>query len=542
MQISDMMRKISDSKARWQTGLHKLRRQSVISEPSVGESTVMDEETTEGEMQDYFTKLKKKTGLNQLWSGRKFMETIDKDPDVDLSEEPRLRRSALKQLTLDSDEEELHEFIQNLSDYDRSPITEEEEEEEGNSRSSSSTSNINLMKNINFAESGAVDFNIPGNESSNDDDDNDRDFMPLIVKPNFDDENIDPDLTETSQGNIFKTGNINFISSDVSSIRNISDKDKSVKEEIASETDGTAAEMTEEIPELDDESRVRTPATLVKSHDYTSSKFESYESDKRSENGESTESHTLKSRSSAKNIERHKETGQRSHAKGNDQLGNGRIRKVKRKNTTRLKASDATEFSSKSSSTGMSKGASPYLSSSLSSSMVSSHSSSRSSKSSSHTKSQGRKSERYKENEDVSGRREKRHTRATNQKKRKNLKVSLSDLGRIDTEMLLDSNAASKYLDPSLIATTVVDHDALEAVTSYNPTMLALNDLLRYQIQLTRQHIDNSWRLYRAYAEPDAKGTHRYTTLKRTMKYLQEHAPSVISYEEALKQVNDEHE
>ena len=51
------------------------------------------------------------------------MEAIDKDPDIDLSEEPMLRSGTLKQLTLDSDEEDLHKYIQNLSDDEKSALT-----------------------------------------------------------------------------------------------------------------------------------------------------------------------------------------------------------------------------------------------------------------------------------------------------------------------------------------------------------------------------------------------------------------------------------
>ena len=531
-----MMRKTSDSKTKWKLGLNKLRRQSVVSEPSIGETTVMEEETTEVEMQDYFAKLKKRTGLNQLWSGRKFMEAIDRDPDIDLSEEPRLRSSTLKQLTLDSDEEDLHEFIQNLSDYERSVITEKEEE---SSRASSSASDIDLMKNINFADAGAADYSRPG-RGNNSDYDDDRDFMPLVVRPEFDDESGNRDHSESSQSNIFKTGNINFVTSDVSSVKVISDRKKSMDEEVTSDSGGTAAELTEEILEVYDESRVNTPLTPGKSHDYTSSKFESYESDAKSESRVSKHYGASESKSIVKKEDKNRKTLKKSDNESSKQSNSVRVRRRKGTNAKHSRGSDVSESSRTSASTRTSRGDSSNLSGSSSSSTSGSTSSSRSSKTVSHTKSNGTRSLQYAKKPNIPGRKkEKNGSKASSWEKQRRLKVSLNDLGVVNAEMFLDRGIAPKYLDPSPIAATVVDQEALEAVTSYNPAMIALNDLLRHQIQLTRQYIDNSWRLYRAYAEPEAKGTHRYTTLKGTIKYMKKNAPSVISYEEALRQVND---
>ena len=519
-----MMRKISDSKTKWKLGLHKLRRQSTVSEPSIGESSVMEEQTTEVEVQDYFAKLKKKTGLNQLWSGRRFSEAIDKYPDIDLSEEPKLRSSTLRELTLDSDEEDLQDFIHNLSDYEKGAIT---EVEEGTSRPSSASSIIDLMKNINFAEVGAIDNSFHDSVGSNVD--NDEDFMPLVIRPDFDDASKHLDHTESSQSNIFKTANINFVASDVSSLKVLSDRDKSIDEDVQSESGGTVSELSEEIPEVSEKSRAKTPATPIKSHDYTSSKFESYESGERSESVISTYDDTLKS---VKNKEgMHKSSVRKVSTRHSSQSDDAKTRKSKGRKVRDVKSTDLDDSSRKA----------PAKSRGESCTSVSSTYGSTESQSSSTHK--GRKSIRDSRMQDVS---QKVRKKAANSKrsikgKSKHLKVTLNDLGTVNPELLLNTNM-SKYLDPSPIATTVVDQDALEAVTSYNPTMLALNDLLKYQIQLTRQYIDNSWRLYKAYAEPEAKGSHRYTTLRDTMKYLKQNAPSVITYEEALNQIHEENE
>ncbi len=85
-------------KGKWKRGLSQLRKQSVDLSHSPDCPSIMeeDEDKSEKEMQDYLTKLKKKTGLNMLWSGRKFNEAIDRDPDIDLSEPVSILRSTLK--------------------------------------------------------------------------------------------------------------------------------------------------------------------------------------------------------------------------------------------------------------------------------------------------------------------------------------------------------------------------------------------------------------------------------------------------------------
>ena len=55
------------------------------------------------------------------------------------------------------------------------------------------------------------------------------------------------------------------------------------------------------------------------------------------------------------------------------------------------------------------------------------------------------------------------------------------------------------------------------ALTSYSPSVLALNDMLRQQLQLTMQFVDSCKRMHQSYVrnlEPD----YTYTTLEDTKK------------------------
>ena len=520
MQISAMIRQSSGGKARWKKGLQKLRRQSTVSEFSAGDQqtshSLMDEEGTEDEMQDYLSKLKKKTGLNQLWSGRKFEEAIDKDPDVDLSEEPRLRTGTLKELALDSDEEDLKKFINNLTDEEYDVLSEHNEP----SQTSSSKSDFNLMKNINFAEATKSAYGMLKVDT-----DDEKDYIPVVMEPDLDESKSENEssgqLSKTSRSDIFRNANINFISSEVSSLKVPEKRNRDgVDGNTESDLDGEGTELSEEIPEMHDMSRVNTP--LNKSNDYTASKFESYSSEE-----SSVVSHKetpikgakeTKTDKKSKDLSSRTSSSQRSSISHNSRSENRNVKKQ------RSKDHSETDSHSQSSS----------VSSSSSTSNSTSFSSSSSKTKTSRSFELSRTEKRHKKNKiKFRGRDDKKsHHKHSGQ-----LKIGLCDLGM--DESVFNNLGALKYSDPSPVAATVVSEEALDAVAAYNPTVLALNDLLKYQLQLTKQHIDNSWRLYRAYAEPEVVGKHRYTTLKQTLKYMKKHAPSVVSYQDALKQVKN---
>ena len=513
-----MIRQDSEAKGKWKRGLSKLRRQSTVSElssgggiPGPGSPSVMDADITELEVQDYFSKLKKKTGLNQLWSGRKFENAIDKDPDIDFSEEPRLRSGTLQELelTLDSDEEDLHKFIQNLSDANEDDVVSEKDE---TSSKASSKSELDLLKNVNFAELGPGAYEMPEIET-----DDDKDFLPHVVQPKFtNDENEKSSSASYSGSDIFRKGNINFLDSEVSSEKlSVKKQSSKVEDELSSAIDG---ELSEEILEDVDDSRVKTPLTPGRSADYnyTESKFESYKSDQtNSYHGESAKKNNDKKETKTK-----KEKSTYSMSESGKSVASARS--SSRSRSGKSHSSDSSRRSSRSStsSKSFSRSSSSSTSETLSESSSSMITKTCESKSKKRTKSK------------------EKHSSKKYLNKHQDHRIKSQDLGMINANVI-QANFASNYFDPSAIATTVVSEDALEAVSAYNPTALALNDLLKYQLQLTRQHIDNSWRLYNAYAEPSAKGKHKYTTLKGTMKYIKDHAPSIISYEEALRQVKE---
>ena len=57
------------------------------------------------------------------------------------------------------------------------------------------------------------------------------------------------------------------------------------------------------------------------------------------------------------------------------------------------------------------------------------------------------------------------------------------------------------------------------AMTSYSPGALAMNDMLRQQLALTKQFVESSKRLHQSLVS-SIEPTHHYTTLKETKKVL----------------------
>eukprot|EP00794_Sanderia_malayensis_P006272 gene6272-6993_t len=492
---------------KWKRGLSKLRRRSSAAEVSLSPefTSIMEEneDTTEQEMQNYLASLKRKTGLNMIWSGRKFNQTIDRDPEVDMSEPLSAIKSSLKDLTLDSDEEDLHKFITNLTD-DEDEVTRSDKENK-----ESSDDELDLMKNINFAEAMGGNYDVSFDTEVNDNDD----YLPRIVRPNFQDDASDDNEEQESHSSgsrgIFKN-NIKILDSNEIDSAATSSASTSIKSVIHRTVSGPADEEIEEHL-----SRTISP-TKSNDYNYTESRFDSYETGA---------SHDVSYRSQSDH-----DIGRQSSSSGS-------------RSTMTTESSVNSTTSSKTS-----VKASPYgnvhrngndkkkksSKDTSSSSLTSLSSSSRSSKS------RDKNNNKKPKNKDKTI-----FNRQSPRMKNSSTQTKLNS-DRIQSELLLEQHrylrkdVTSKYLDPSPIATTVVSSDALEAVTSYDPSVLALNDLLKYQLQLTRQHIDNSWRLYNAYTMPDNARKHKYTTLKDTLRYMKKKGPSVITYEEALKEIQNE--
>lgn len=82
---------MSTAREKWKRSFAALARKD--SSLSVGsQASVMEEETNVDEVEAYLSKLKKKTGVLNLWSGQKFKGVVegDRTPDISLDSDDEL--------------------------------------------------------------------------------------------------------------------------------------------------------------------------------------------------------------------------------------------------------------------------------------------------------------------------------------------------------------------------------------------------------------------------------------------------------------------
>ncbi|XP_033096764.1 uncharacterized protein C19orf44-like isoform X2 [Anneissia japonica] len=95
------------------------------------------------------------------------------------------------------------------------------------------------------------------------------------------------------------------------------------------------------------------------------------------------------------------------------------------------------------------------------------------------------------------------------------------------------------YTDPTPVASHVISPDALEALTGYSPSVLAMNNMLRAQLIATQSAIQNMNRLHHQLMNSISED-YQYTTLEETRQYINKHRQPRLTMEEALKQVKGE--
>jgi len=77
-------------------------------------------------------------------------------------------------------------------------------------------------------------------------------------------------------------------------------------------------------------------------------------------------------------------------------------------------------------------------------------------------------------------------------------------------------------------------------MTAYSPSMLALNDMLRSQLIITRQLMENQKTLIDNLTA-SLNPRYQYTTLEDTRKYIREHRPKIFTLEEVQKKTRHKH-
>lgn len=96
-----------------------------------------------------------------------------------------------------------------------------------------------------------------------------------------------------------------------------------------------------------------------------------------------------------------------------------------------------------------------------------------------------------------------------------------------------------QYVDPAPIATHIVSADALEAITAYSPSVLALQEMMKAQLDLVKNFVDIQNRIYQSCLD-GLQYDHQYTTLEDTKAYIEQHRKPRMTFKEALKLVEEE--
>ncbi|XP_070816853.1 uncharacterized protein C19orf44 homolog isoform X2 [Chaetodon trifascialis] len=100
--------------------------------------------------------------------------------------------------------------------------------------------------------------------------------------------------------------------------------------------------------------------------------------------------------------------------------------------------------------------------------------------------------------------------------------------------------ARMTYMDPTPVVTHTLSAEVVEALSTFNPAVFALNELLKQQLAMTRRFIESSRHLHSSLVQSLEPPNYRYTTLEDTKEYIRKHRPPKLTMEDALEEVLQE--
>ena len=413
--------------------------------------------------------------MARLWSGNKFSSIVDDDktPDISLTS---------------SDDDNLKKM-----DFTRIKLDSDEDEMRMDymhgSKNVDANNNViedvddsdnEFMQNVQFAELQLGELQLSDNEAPQ----NMDDFLPNVYTVNFSDTDKGKEGNDSSDVSSYNPGNnIKFMSSIESEHQ---ENEASIRTESGDEI------KTESNHSSDVESPIRSIIESVNDNN-------DYESDFPSETQQSSPTRN----SPPKSV-----TGE-EFTPSYTQKSRNRNKRSKSKSSRHTRSESSNRTNSRS-------GAGDDTVSSTSSISSETHSKS----------STPRKS--YK-------RHHRHHTSKHNYTKQTNTAVQTDFIP--NTNDILNFKYPWQQDKPHNIAANVVDGETLHVLTSYEPSVLAAHDMMKFHFKLLEQHISNSRRLYQAYSSQEESGKFKYTTVEDTMNFIEKNAPKVQTYEEVLRQM-----
>ncbi|KAM7410613.1 hypothetical protein PAMA_001851 [Pampus argenteus] len=96
------------------------------------------------------------------------------------------------------------------------------------------------------------------------------------------------------------------------------------------------------------------------------------------------------------------------------------------------------------------------------------------------------------------------------------------------------------YMNPTPVTTHAVSSDTVEALSTFNPAVYVLNQMLKQHLAMASRFIESSRHLYSTQLRSLEPPNYRYITLEDTKEYIRKHTPPKLTMEEALKETLQE--
>ncbi|XP_005919918.1 uncharacterized protein C19orf44 homolog [Haplochromis burtoni] len=104
----------------------------------------------------------------------------------------------------------------------------------------------------------------------------------------------------------------------------------------------------------------------------------------------------------------------------------------------------------------------------------------------------------------------------------------------------VDPMVSMTYINPSPVVTHTLNAEMVEAISTFNPAVFVLNELLKQQLAMTRRFIESNRHLHSSLVQSLEPPNYRYTTLEDTKKLIHMHRSPKLTMKEALEEVLQE--